>query len=239
MRHFLISLLLISSAAHAENWQQIANLESGGGVLSVDTDSIDRGSDVRKAWFKAVYNSDRLIGNRSGNPANSGRSYRWESKLGHFNCAERTMALSEAVLYGADDKVVGRVGIDPKSLKFREVTPQNISGVMFQAVCGSPTPGAQPKPGLPTVTDGANPFDYYPAASRRRQEQGTPIVQACVDASGALLREPEIVMTSGFPELDAAAIKVAKASKYAAGLEQGVPRPESCIKFKVKFVLTE
>jgi hypothetical protein len=46
-------------------------------------------------------------------------------------------------------------------------------------------------------------------------------------------------MTSGFPDLDAAAINVAKATRYAAATENGSPLPESCIKFKVKFVLKE
>jgi len=43
--------------------------------------------------------------------------------------------------------------------------------------------------------------------------------------------------TSGFPDLDSAAVKVAKATRYAAGTENGSALPESCIKFKVKFVL--
>ena len=39
------------------------------------------------------------------------------------------------------------------------------------------------------------------------------------------------------PDLDSAAVKVAKATRYAAGTEGGSALPESCIKFKVKFVL--
>ena len=61
--------------------------------------------------------------------------------------------------------------------------------------------------------------------------------QACVGANGRLLREPVVTDTSGFPDLDGAAIKVAKATRYAAGTDGGSARPESCIKFKVKFVL--
>ncbi len=92
---------------------------------------------------------------------------------------------------------------------------------------------------MPTqVTRAANPIDYYPAGSVRRQEQGTPVIEACVGPDSKLLREPVVTMTSGFPDLDAAAIDVAKATRYAAGTENGSPLPESCIKFKVKFVLT-
>jgi hypothetical protein len=62
-------------------------------------------------------------------------------------------------------------------------------------------------------------------------------VQACVAANGRLAREPVVTDTSGFPELDAAAIKVAKASRYTAATEGGTALPESCVKFKVKFVI--
>jgi hypothetical protein len=50
------------------------------------------------------------------------------------------------------------------------------------------------------------------------------------------LSEPEITTTSGFPQLDGAAIKVAKAMRYGAAVEDGAALPESCVKFKVKFV---
>jgi TonB family protein len=84
-----------------------------------------------------------------------------------------------------------------------------------------------------------NPADYYPSSAKRRKEQGTPIVQACVGPSGELLREPVVIESSGFPEVDAAAVKVAKATRYAAGVANKTPLPESCIKFKIKFVLNE
>ena len=87
------------------------------------------------------------------------------------------------------------------------------------------------------MTRAANPEDYYPPGSIRREEQGSPVVQACVGPSGRLLREPVVTETSGFPELDAAAIKVAKATRYSAATENGTALPESCLKFKVKFFL--
>jgi TonB family protein len=83
----------------------------------------------------------------------------------------------------------------------------------------------------------ANPDDYYPPGSIRREEQGSPVVQACVGPNGKLLREPVVTDTSGFPDLDGAAIKVAKANRYSPASEGGSALPESCIKFKVKFVL--
>jgi protein TonB len=105
----------------------------------------------------------------------------------------------------------------------------------------APPPAPPPPPrvaGSPAkMTRPVNPDDYYPPGSIRREEQGSPVVQACVGKDGRLLREPVVTDTSGFPDLDGAAIKVAKATRYAAGTEGGSALPESCIKFKVKFVL--
>jgi TonB family protein len=235
MRHVLITLLFMASQAHAENWQQIANLDSTGGVLLVDTTSIDRENEIRNAWLKSLYTADRPIPDSYRDVAPGARSYRWELSLGHFNCAERTAAVSQLILYSADGQVVAKL-VDPGAPKFHEVAPQSIGGLMVQAVCASSsTPDAQATTGLVRITSIANPDDYYPSGSRRRGEQGAPIVRVCVGPSGALLREPEITDTSGFPDLDGAAIKVAKANRYAPAVRGAAAPPESCIKFKVKF----
>jgi TonB family protein len=94
------------------------------------------------------------------------------------------------------------------------------------------------KPSAPAkVTLSVNFDDYYPPGSIRRQEQGSPVVMVCVEPSGRMLREPLVTDTSGFPDLDGAAIKVAKAMRYSAGTENGAAVPESCLKFRVKFSL--
>jgi protein TonB len=120
--------------------------------------------------------------------------------------------------------------------------PMETTTTAIQDVTDKPPPPAPPPPvriaGSPAkMTRPANPDDYYPPGSIRREEQGSPVVQACVGPTGKLLREPVVTDTSGFPDLDAAAIKVARATRYAAGTEGGSALPESCIKFKVKFVL--
>ena len=68
----------------------------------------------------------------------------------------------------------------------------------------------------------------------------TPIVLACVDQAGKLL-QTEIAESSGYPDLDVAALKVAQASKFTPGTSRwtGKPLKRSCIKFKVKFVLRD
>ena len=63
------------------------------------------------------------------------------------------------------------------------------------------------------------------------------LVWVCVGPGGKLVREPVVTDTAGFPDLDNAAIKFAKATRYAAGLVNGTPLAESCIEFKIKFTL--
>src|SRR6478735_4005151 len=120
--------------------------------------------------------------------------------------------------------------------------PMETTSTAIQDVTDKAPPPAPPPPpraaGTPAkMTRPANPDDYYPPGSIRREEQGSPVVQACVGPKGTLLREPVVTDTSGFPDLDMAAIKVAKATRYAPGTDAGSALPESCIKFKVKFVL--
>jgi TonB family protein len=118
-----------------------------------------------------------------------------------------------------------------------ETTSTAIQDVTDRPVPPAPPPPPRAAPTSAKMTRPVNPDDYYPPGSIRREEQGTPVVQACVGPNGRLIGEPTVTDTSGFPDLDGAAIKVAKATRYAAGTENGVAVQQSCIKFKVKFVL--
>ena len=120
--------------------------------------------------------------------------------------------------------------------------PMETTTTAIQDVTDRPPPPAPPPP--PRVASvgaklsrTANPDDFYPPGSIRREEQGAPVVQACVGPTGKLLRDPVVTDTSGFPDLDSAAVKVARANRYSPAQENGSAMPESCIKFKVKFVL--
>jgi protein TonB len=77
--------------------------------------------------------------------------------------------------------------------------------------------------------------DYYPAASKRAEEQGSVVVRACVDASGRLMGEPTVVTSSGYSRLDQGAVRLAKAGRYQAGTSDGQAQSESCVSFRVKF----
>ena len=78
--------------------------------------------------------------------------------------------------------------------------------------------------------------DYYPPASRRNNEEGVTQVHVCVGANAKLTGDPTMEKGSGFPNLDAAAIKYAKDLRFFAGSEDGKPT-DSCLSFNVRFKL--
>jgi TonB family protein len=65
----------------------------------------------------------------------------------------------------------------------------------------------------------------------------SPIVQVCLDSAGQI-ETAEIVETSTYPDIDAAALKVARAARFAPGPGKKDGKP-SCIRFRVKFVLKD
>jgi protein TonB len=120
--------------------------------------------------------------------------------------------------------------------------PMETTTTAIADITDKPPPPAPPPPprvaGSPAkMKSTADPDQFYPPGAKRREEQGSPVVQACVGANGRLVREPVVTETSGFPELDGAAVKVAKANRYSPGSENGAALAESCVKFKVKFVI--
>ncbi len=78
-----------------------------------------------------------------------------------------------------------------------------------------------------------------PSNAVAQEAVGTPIVLACVDKDGKLL-SAEIFQSSNYPDIDAAALKIARSSKFSPGTNADKkPLKRSCVKFKVRFVLRD
>jgi TonB family protein len=97
-----------------------------------------------------------------------------------------------------------------------------------------PAPKAVKHPGLGKNFPASE--DYYPAASKRLSEEGSPTVKVCVGPAGKLSEEPTIAQSSGSARLDEGAIKLAKAGRYTPGTVDGQPTTD-CFSFRVKFEL--
>lgn len=98
-----------------------------------------------------------------------------------------------------------------------------------------PPPTAKPTP--PKTRSFPSAEEYYPPSSVRNEEQGSSTIEICVDGKGKLLRDATVRTSSGFPKLDEAAVKMARAGRYTPGTQEGQPLPESCVGLKVTFKL--
>jgi len=108
-------------------------------------------------------------------------------------------------------------------------TTQHVAAAPVVAKASVKTP-AGPGKGFP------NSEDYYPAASKRLEEQGVAVVAVCVGPDGKLTEAPTIATSSGSPRLDEGALKLAQAAsgRYKPGTEDGKP-VASCTKLGIRF----
>src|SRR4029077_19183436 len=85
-----------------------------------------------------------------------------------------------------------------------------------------------------------NSEDYYPPASKRLGEEGSPTVHICITAAGKLAEPPTILQSSGSQRLDEGALNLAKAgARYISpAMEDGKP-VDGCVDFRVKFQMTK
>jgi TonB family protein len=81
-----------------------------------------------------------------------------------------------------------------------------------------------------------NTEDYYPAASKRLNEEGATVVRVCVGAGGKLTETPTVQTSSGSARLDEGALSLAKAGsgKYVQATEDGKPITD-CFAFRIVF----
>lgn len=82
--------------------------------------------------------------------------------------------------------------------------------------------------------------DYYPPGARRLGETGTSVVSVCVDPRGRLTAAPTLVASSGVGQIDAGALRLAKAgsSHYRPTTEDG-RAVSSCYAFRITFQLED
>jgi TonB family protein len=230
MRYLSVALLFVASTAVAQNWQQIASLDSDGGVLLLDASNIMEVKGYRRGLFKWVYGTDQPVPTEYRESLPKAKTYRWVSTANLFLCTEQTTALAERRWFNSAGTDLG--SHRPEALRFFKISPGSVDQQMLEAVCASTSVKSLEKP---QMTHPVRPDYYYPQRSIRRGEQGSATVRVCVDSAGKLLRKPVVTVSSGFPELDHAAIRVAKDSRYAPGVRDGIALPESCLEVPVSF----
>lgn len=141
-----------------------------------------------------------------------------------ISAASASVHIDSALESAIRDATISRVAdLDDSRLRFvRRTTP------CPEAVAASST-------SKPTIARAASPEKYYPLGSKRREDQGAIVVRAHI-APSSCATDFAVVVSSGYPELDQAALRVAEDSTYAAAIEGGKP-VEGYVTFKVKFTI--
>jgi protein TonB len=116
-------------------------------------------------------------------------------------------------------------------------TPPPITNVVKATPAAPPPPVVRaPVPGTPVqVTYRPDISNYYPEAARRAGQEGRTVVKICVNTTGKI-DSVEVATPSGIPELDDAALKVAKAYRFKPATSEGKPI-SVCPTLPVKFEL--
>jgi protein TonB len=79
-----------------------------------------------------------------------------------------------------------------------------------------------------------NSEEFYPAASKRLNEEGSSIVKVCIGPNDKLSEAPVVTTSSGSARLDEGAINLAKAGRYKHGTQDGAAITD-CFQFRVTF----
>lgn len=124
--------------------------------------------------------------------------------------------------------------VEPSTTALSNVTDKPLPPPPPPVVVQRP-PVQKVSPGLNKRAQQPDTEEYYPPSSKRLEEQGSAVVQACVGTNGRL-QEAKVQESSGFPRLDEAAVKYAKALRYTPGTEDGKP-VDACFAFRVTFKL--
>lgn len=100
---------------------------------------------------------------------------------------------------------------------------RNFVGLLaFAAMAGSGMSAAAADTSAPHVNTALPTPVQYPAAAQAAGEQGTVVVQLFIDGTGAPSRY-SVVKSSGFPDLDLAALETAMNWHYVPAQRDGGP----------------
>lgn len=92
---------------------------------------------------------------------------------------------------------------------------------------------ATPADSAPRIAFMPDAGDFYPAASGAAGEEGMARLRLCYDTTGKV-NEATVAMSTGFPRLDDAAVRVGRLFRVAPAVVSGTPQP-GCIVAPVRF----
>lgn len=149
-------LALCSAAATAAQWVDIAS--PGAPMLQIDAASVVREGDVARAWDKAVYPRDQVLG--SGDTA-----YRSVRTLTGYHCVLRTSLPLARVFFTEDGRELLRSNVE--GVEFSQpVVPDSPRARMLELACAKQARG-EPRPAAAGAAGNAAPRPPQPGADAK------------------------------------------------------------------------
>ena len=120
---------MFKNDAISANWvklSEVAELQRFGKTeYYVDIESIKREGDIRTVWLKSVFSKPQEY--------KEGKTFTEFLSFTHFNCSNKTQAITQIDAYSSDGKLVGS---EKQAIKYVPISGGGLDDLMYQYVCG-------------------------------------------------------------------------------------------------------
>lgn len=127
----LAGVLSVCGPALAEQWVRVDGAYQAAEGVDVDADSVVKTKSLLKAWVRRTYDADRVV------QLKPYIGYRMDIGLEVINCAERTSATKQILIYQSADspRPSNVVTTEDADLKFADVLPGSNGEKVLKFVC--------------------------------------------------------------------------------------------------------
>lgn len=130
---------LVSQASTAADWSRFAEMPPAGSYGEIDITSIAPAPyNRKKAWFRWNYSKPQHIGEWIAKADPQITAYSSSVTLVYFDCAQRTQATIQSIMYSPDGNVVASYTLSQGQAAWSEFAPDTIGEMMHALVCKPP-----------------------------------------------------------------------------------------------------
>ncbi|MDA2918548.1 hypothetical protein MYX76_03465 [Desulfobacterota bacterium AH_259_B03_O07] len=120
---------MFKNDAISANWvklSEVAELQRFGKTeYYVDIESIKREGDIRTVWLKSVFSKPQEY--------KEGKTFTEFLSFTHFNCSNKTQAITQIDAYSSDEKLVGS---EKQDIKYAPISDGSLDDSMYKYICG-------------------------------------------------------------------------------------------------------
>ena len=123
--------IAVAAPASASSWIKLGRTSTGG-ILFIDTESLNTSGDHTDAWFKIDQTADQTTKDREA------------KQMMRFRCRSKQVATMSVISYGADGRITYSKSTPEFMLSFEPLVPDTVGETMSMAACAYEA-GATPR----------------------------------------------------------------------------------------------